>query len=800
MRSLIQDLRYGVRSLRRSPGFALLVTVILALGVGANTAVFSIVNAVLLRPLTYHDPERIFQLDEVDPKGQPSGVAPLDLEAFAARVAPIEESALSHWVNATLTGPQGAENVYGVRVTPGLFPLFGVQPALGRGFRTDEFQANGSGVVLLSHRLWKRRFVGDASVVGTELTINGRAHVVVGIMPASFYYTQRFEFWIPAQMTAADTARRDDRWACLVRLRAGARAESARTALDSVYGNTAPDDVRRGWRVQLTSIHDQITGRSRPALVASLGAVALILLIACLNIASLLMARADDRTREIAIRAALGASRGRVFRQVLIESLLLSLVGGATGVLVGSFGAMAIVRQFPARMAIPRIEETRLDAGVLLFALAITLLTGLLFGLLPAWTAARQDLNLTLKQGGRCAGPRSLRFRSGLVIAETGLSFALLIGAGLLLRSFTRLIAVDPGFNPDRVLTLRVPLPAAITARGQQAPHYTRLLEQLQHVPGLKAVGLITPLPLTGLDASATFSVEGRPAASGEQQLVKLRAASPGYFRAMGVSLRQGRFFEESDEAGAPAVALINESLVRHYFPHANPIGKRVSMRNDGTGPLMTIVGVVRDTKSLNLAAKVEPELYRDYRQFTFAPFANTIVVRTEGADPLTVAAAVQQRIRAANPDQPIVDVLAMQAIVSGSVAQPRFYTFLLGLLATIGLLLAASGLYGLLSHSVGQQVREIGIRAALGASRLRILSEILRSACALLAAGIALGLALGFALTRLLETQFYQTNPTDPLTYAAVSLLLLAVGLFAAWIPARRAMGVDPNIALRAD
>ena len=798
MNSLIQDLRFGARMLRHAPGFTALIVVILALGVGANSAVFSIVNAVLLRPLPYHHPESIYQLDEVNPKGQPSGVSPLDLEAFLRHSNALEDGAVSHWYNGTLTGPEGAENVFGVRVSRNLFPMLGVQPSVGRSFRAEEFQPGSPGVVMLSDRLWQRRYNRSRAIVGTQIMLNGQGHTIIGIMPADFYFPQRFEFWLPAQLTADEAGKRDSRWPCLIRLKNGSGPAQAQTALEAVYRNTAPEELRQGWQLRLTPIHEQVTGRSRPALLITLGAVAFVLLIACFNIANLLLARGSARTREIAVRAALGAGRLRVFRQLLTESVLVSVLGGAGGVLIGYAGTRLLVLQFPERMAMPRLDQTGMDAAVFSFTLALAVLTGIVFGLMPAWNASRTDINDALKQGGRGSGPRSHMLRNLLVVAETALSLVLLIGAGLMLRSFARLLAVDPGFNADRVLTLRVPLPAAITLDAQRAPHYTHLIEQVQSVPGLTAVGLISPLPLTNVDANATFAVEGRPAPDTDPPLVKLRIASPGYFRAMGLRLTRGRVFEDSDGTGAPPVAVVNDSLVRRYFPNENPTGKRVAMSRKG--PWLTIVGVVNDIKSLNLSDQAEPELYRDYRQFFFAPFAQSLVVRTRSAGPVAVAAAVERQIRAADPDQPIVDVRAMPQIVSDSVAQPRFYTLLLAIFAAIALLLAAAGLYGVLAYSVSQRVREIGIRLALGASRTLILRDILTQALALIAAGLTIGLAGAFALTRLLQAQLYEIKPTDPLTFASVSALLALIGLAAAWFPARRATKIDPTLALRAE
>ena len=796
MRTFIQDLRYSFRMLLRAPGFAVLVTVILALGVGANSTVFSIVNAVLLRPLPFHNPDELYQLDEVDPKGQAAGMAPADLEDVLHYDHAFAEGAISRWYNATLTGREGAENLFGACVSTQMFSMLDVHPAIGRLFRPDEFQPGAAGAVLLSDRLWTRRYGKNPAVIGTTLMMGGKAYSIAGVMPADFYLSQRFEFYIPWQMNGEDRGKRDVRWPTLVRLAQGMSASQARPALEVVYRNIAPEDVRRGWRIRLTPIHEQITARIRPALLVVLGAVGFVLLIACCNIACLLLARGAERTREMAIRGAVGAGRGRVFRQLLTESVLLALIGSVAGTSLGALGVRVLVHSFEGHITLPRLDQARMDWRVLLFTVAVTGMTGILFGLSPAWNGSRSAVGETLRQGGLHGGQKSQLLRHALVIAETALSMVLLVGAGLMLRSFVRLIYIEPGFKADRVLTVRLPLPTTINEPSKQAPYFTRIIEHIQDVPGLEAAGLIAPLPLSGVEATAKFFVEGRPAPAGETELVKLRSASPGYFRAMGLTLQQGRVFNESDDQASPAITVVSDTLARRYFPNENPIGKRVSISREG--PWMTIAGIVNDVKSINLTDKGEPQLYRDYRQFFFAPFANTIVVRTRAADPISIASSVQRQIRLANPDQPIADVAAMRNVVSDSIAQPRFYTLLLSIFAAVSLLLTATGLYGVLSFSVNHRVREIGVRVALGATRRNILYDVLGRAMILVAAGVGMGLLGALALTRLLQAQLYEVTPTDPATYTVVSLLLSTVGLVASYVPAQRAMRMDPNMALR--
>lgn len=525
-----------------------------------------------------------------------------------------------------------------------------------------------------------------------------------------------------------------------------------------------------------------------------------VLLIACLNVANLLLACSVDRRCELALRAALGAGRMRVVQQLLTESMLLEVLGGAAGLLVAVWSSHALVVAFPGRIPVPRLDQSRMDTGVLLFNVALSMATGLAFGLVPAFYASRLNLSETLKDGGRGAssGVGFQRLRNLLVVAETALSVVLLAGAGLMLRSFDKLLGIHPGFNPESVLTLRVPLPVSIKEEPLQAAYYSRMLERVQRLPGLNAAGLITPLPLGGVDANATFGVEGRPAPAGERQLVKLRAVSTGYFRAMGVGLRRGRLFSEGDGAVTPAVVVINESLARRYFPTEDPLGRRVGLSGSPKGPWFTIVGVVNDVKYLNLRDEGSPEMYRDYRQYLFAPFAVTLALRTGVDDPMRLAATVQKEIRAANPDQPITDVKSMRQVISENVSQPRFYTLLLSIFAGVAVLLAAAGLYGVLAHAVSGRVREIGIRIALGASPRAIVGQVVGHALALVAAGIGIGLAASCALTRLLAAQLFQVSPTDPLTFAAVSAVLAAVAAAASFLPARRAAAVNPVTALR--
>jgi predicted permease len=793
MSSLLQDLRFGLRLLCRSPGFAAIVVLVLALGIGANTAIFSVVNAVLLRALPYQEPERLFQLEELNPKGDPSGVPQADIAAFRGRTHVFEQIASSYWQNLTINGPEGPENTYGALLSPEMLPMLGVRPAFGRSFESADYESGAPDVALLSDRLWKRRFARDPAVLGRSILLNGRAFTIIGVMPREFVIQQRFELWTPWRLGVADTSSRLARFWPITRLQRGIDPRLAQAEADAALSSLAPEDFAKGWRVRFTSLHQQTTGGVRPALLVLLGAVGFVLLIACLNVANLLLARFASRQREITVRTALGGGRLRILRQLLTESLLLAMIGGAAGLVLGALGSQALLRLFPERIPVPRLEFTRLDSTVLLFTFGIALLTGLVFGILPAREASRVNLNDQLRS--RTGGAHPLR--SILIVVETALSLILLVGAGLLLRSFDRLLAVDPGFRPEQVLTLRVPVPASIQDKAQQIAYCTRILERLQQLPGINSAGIIAPLPLGDVDANSTFHVEGRPAAPGERTLVKLRMASPAAFRALGIALRRGRVFSETDTAGASPVVLINETLARQFFAGEDPMGRRVGP--SPKGPWSTIVGVVNDVKVSQLGSAPSPELYRDYRQLLFAPFATTFVLRTAG-DPLLLAKSAQRAVRQVNPDQPVSDLRPMGQVVADSVATPRFYAVLLAIFAGIALVLAAAGLFGVLSYSVTQRARELSIRVALGATRNDILRAVLLRMLVLVSAGLALGIAGALVLTRLLAAQLYQIEPTDPGTYAAVSVLLIVVASAAAWTPARRALQVDPISALRCE
>jgi putative ABC transport system permease protein len=781
-----------IRSLLRTPGFTATVILVLALGIGANSAIFSIVNAVLLRPLPYRDPGRLYQFDEVTPKGEWQGVSRSDMAAFDRL---FEHSVTSRFHNVTITGPEGAENVYGGRISPKAFEYLGVQAAAGRTFRDDEWQAGAVPVTILSDRLWTRRFGRDPKIVGRQIVLNGTSHTIVGVMPADFIFSRRYELWVPWAFTGDELSNRDSRSQTVVRLRPGARREQVEADALGILRSVAPNDVQKGWKVRLASVAEDLTRRVRPALLISLGAVGFVLLIACINVANLLLARASDRAQETAIRLALGAGRGAMIRQYLAESMTLAIAGGAAGLALGWWSAKALVSTFPERIPVPRIEQTRMDGMVVLFTIGISLLTGFLFGLLPALTASRADVNDRLKEGGRgSSGAASgRRIRNLLIVAETALSLILLAGAGLMLRSFDRLIRVNPGFQADQVLTLRLPMPTNLTKHPDQAAYYSRVLDRVQSMPGVNSAGLIVPLPLAEIDANGTFYVPGRPVPPGERQLVKMRVASTGFFRSLGVPLKRGRLFDARDVANAPATVVVNEALAKKFFPNEDAVGKLVTGAPGANAERIEIIGVVGDVKVMELGAAPEPEMYRDYRQYIFAGFGLTLTLRTDAADPTRLAAAAQKEVRQVNPDQPIGDVRTMVKVLNDSVSQPRFYTMLLAIFAGIALALAAIGLYGVLSFSVSRRSHEIGVRMALGAQSGSIFRLVLAEALKLVGIGVAIGLAGAAGLTRVIQSQLYETAPIDAPTFAAVAAILLGVAVIAACLPARRAVALDP-------
>jgi predicted permease len=803
----------ALRRLLRTPGFTLVVLLTLALGIGANTAVFSAVDAVLLRPLPYREGARLVVVDHLYPSldGLLAGVGAPTLADVQTRARVFQSTAVRTGWGPNLTGAGEPERLTGGRVSGAYFATLGVAPQLGRALRPDEDAPGRERVVVLSDACWRRRFGADPSVVGRTLTLDGEPHEVVGVMPPGFRDVQdrTVELWRPLALAAedfADNLRTNEYLFMVARLRPGVTPDEGRAALRTLAGqlkSAYPDAYPPDWSLAATSLRDKGTGGIRPALLVLLAAVGCVLLIACANIAGLLLARAASRTRELALRTALGAGRAQLLRLYLAESLLLAVAGGALGVLVAALG----VRLLGATGGDGVLAgEVRLDGSVLAFASAVTLATGLVFGVVPVFHRSTVALRDALAEGARGAAGdrRGQAARRVLVVAEVAVALVLLAGAGLLLKSFARVQGVDPGYQPRGVLTATLALPQGkYDTPEKQRAFLDELLVRVRAIPGVTAAGAGTGVPFGPGGGTRSFNVEGhtppagQPAPWGDYRLV-----SPDYFNALRVSLRRGRVFTEQDGPDAPRVAVVDEELARRYWPGADPIGKRISygaVQDSVTGQQVPvwveIVGVVAHVKSEGLDADPRVQVYRPIRQLPAG--APQLVVRT-GGDPERLLAALRAAVHEVDPAQPVSQVATLDQLLDRSVGTRRLAVALLGTFAAIALVLASIGLYGLMSHAVEQRTREFGVRMALGAGRGRVLALVLRQGMGLALAGTGIGLAGAFALTRLLASQLYAVEATDPATFAGVVALLLTVALVALLVPAVRATGAEPLRALR--
>jgi predicted permease len=805
LEAIVRDVRFALRMLRRSPGFAVVAVLTLALGIGATTAIFSTVHGVLLRPLPYPDAERLSVLWLNNEREQ----IERDVTSFptylAWREAPAYE-AMAGFTGTTgsFTGDGDAEQYAGAWVTGEFFRVLGVRPHAGLALGDEHARAGGDQVVVLSHGLWTRRYGADPGVIGRSVVINGTTREVVGVMPRGFAYPDAAEFWLPIapdaegwqQMTQSQSL-----WLSVIgRLRPDASLTQASAQLNAIMGPVGEEvPFLAGSGVLVEPLRDTIVGNVRPALLLLLGAVAFVLLIACVNVANLLLARGAGRRRELAVRSALGASGGRLARQALAESLVLSAIGGAAGLILGIGGTALLVAASPADL--PRLEGVRVDGTVVAFALLLTVLTGLIFGLAPAFQARSAGLAATLREGDRgAAGERLTRTRRLLVTAEVALALVLLVGAGLLVRSFTALQNVAPGFHTERVLSFRVSTP---TARYPETDHvrqfHAELIERLNALPGVESAATVTTLLLSRLPNMSPVTLEGMPPPSDDELVTAVTNdfAHPAFFEAMGMPLVGGRGFEAADVSGGPQVAIVNEAFVRRFMPGEDPIGRRFT-RSDPQNPdavWQTIVGVVADARRSGLAEPVRPGAFRPTTQVQ--PRSMEVLVRTAGP-PLALAGPVRGVLRELDPDMALAQLGTVDAALAEAIAARRFVTLLLGGFALLALTLAAIGIYGVLAYLVGRRTRELGIRMALGANRGTVLGLVFRQSMLHVLPGVALGAFGALALTRLLQSQLYGVAPTDPVTFLAVTALLVAIALFATWIPARRAVRVDPVQALR--
>jgi putative ABC transport system permease protein len=800
---MVQDLRFGARMLLKNPGFTLIAILTLGLGIGANTMIFSVVNGVLLRALPFNDPERILSVWATDAKrGQDRrAVSYPNFDDWRAQQTVFERFAGIDFAGATLTGAGTPEQLPGLNASADLFPLLGAQPLVGRRFSEQEAQSNDETVVIISESLWRRRFGADAKIVGSAITLDGKSRTVVGVMPASFRFPLDTplpaEFW---GLLRPDRERGHNQLNVIARLKPGITMEQAQAEMNAVAGRLTAQypNFNTGRGIRLTGMQEDLTRNARRPLLFLLACVGCVLLIACANVANLLLARVTGRQKEIAVRTALGATRGRVIRQLLVESALLAVTGGAAGVLLATWGISLLRPLIP--QVVPMTQAISLDWRVLGVALALSLLTGILFGLAPAAQAAKANLTTALKEEGRglAGGLRRNRTRAALVIAEIAISLTLLVGAGLLMRSFLRLLDVNPGFNPEGVITFDFSLPGTrYGKRGQQSAFYQQLIERVAAIPGVEVASVGDPIPLGGSSSSAGVVIEGQPPMlPTERPKPQLRFVGQNYLRVMGTPLLQGRPLDDNDRLDAPKVMLINETFARRFFPNQDPLGKRVSV-GIGDNYDCHIVGVVADVKTRGLHEEAEPECYLSYLQNPISEL--TLIVRAS-ADPTSIVPAVRNEVERMDRELAISDIRTMNQLVAEAIAPQRFILFMLGLFAGLALLLASVGIYSVMAYAVTQRTNEIGVRLALGASPGAVLKMVVRQGMTLALAGIGIGLIAAIALTRVMKTLLFGVGATDPLTYAAVTLLLTLAALLACWIPARRATKVDPLTALRHD
>ena len=820
--TFLDDLRFSLRLMRKAPGFTAVVVLTLALGIGANSALFSIVDAVLLRPLPYHDPQRLVMVRE---RSQQLGVeqqrvAPGNLRDWQSRNHVFEGMAFwpgwdgSHEFN--LRGATGIERVNGSYVSSSLFPLLGVRHVLGRTFAPDEDQHEGNRAAILSYALWQRSFGGDPNVVGRSITIdsfNRRDYQVVGVMPRGFSFPERCELWLPAGWMGIPMDRRTSPWLDVIaRLRPGVSLDRAQREIGGIQRQIAEQypALRASSEVKLVSLLDHVVGRARQTMVILLATVAFVLLIACTNVANLLLARGAARQQEMAVRNALGAGRARILRQLLSENLFIAMLGGALGSLFAFWGIRLV--QILGPRDISRLGNATVDLRVLSFTLLLSLITGLIFGLAPAWQLAQSEPAAWLAEGGRsAAGSAHLgRWRNLLIVGETAMAVTLLVGAGLMLRSLWRLDRVDPGFEAHGLVTAKLDLSSSRYSNSRQAgPNRPQLfthqvLERLSALPGVEAAGAAYALPPAAATLPQTFAIEGHAYQKpNEYPNVTMRAVTPGYFRAMSIPILRGRGFTSNDTELTPDVVVINQTMARRYFSGENPLGKRINLgaltERGQDNRVETwwneIIGVSGDVKNAGLTSPSEPEVYRPDMQFAW--HWAYLVIRTT-ASPASVANMLRAEVQRLNPDTPITEVRTAEQILDDERAQPRFRGVLLGLFAALALALAAVGIYGVLSYAVSQRTKEIGIRLSLGASQRQIFWMVLRRGISLVLAGAAIGIAGAAASSRLLATVLFEISPLDPASFAAIPLIVIVVALIATCVPARRSTRVDPLAALR--
>ena len=807
MQTLLQDLRYGIRMLAKSPGFTVIAVLTLAIGIGANTAIFSIVNGVLLKPLPYRAPEqllRIYERSETQPNF-PMAIG--NFQDYRDQNTTLEGLALYTRQDMELSQDNHPERLAALGVTAGFFELLGAKPLLGREFRReDELPGNGS-IVILSHKLWERRFNSDPAIIGKSITLSGSPFTVVGVMSPGVQHVggeyrstahgESVDVWGPLEVRP-QSGRGAHFCNAVGRLKTGVSIAQADADLNAIAERLAQQypNTNRPWRIATKSLHDEIVGTSRTSLLVLFGAVFFVLLIACVNVANLLLARATAREREIAIRTSVGAGRGRIVRQLLTESLLLAVISSALGILLAQWAIDALHLLGPEQL--PRLQAVSLDGRILLFTVGLTLLTGFLFGLAPALQAGQVNLNELLKEGGRGGtSNRQRRLRDALVVVEVALALVLLVGAGLLIRSFWKLQQTNSGFTPDNVLTTSLTLPRARYDTPEKvAAFQQQLLEKMTALPGVQSAGLTSDLPWTGYDENAGFTIEGKTFPPNAGAGGRYHFVSSDYFSTIGVPLVAGRSFNANDNLKSPNVVLINRSMAELYWPDESAVGKRFTFSNQPQEKdWYNIVGVVGDVKDFPTSAAAVPAFY--WATMQQAPRQTILAVRST-ASPSAVVEAVRNQVRSLDKDLPMADVKMLEAVAATAVAGRRFTLWLVGFFALTALLLAAIGIYSVLSYLVAQRTHEIGIRMALGAQFRDVLRMVLRQGMALVMFGLGIGIIGALALTRLMKGLLFEVGASDPMTFVLVAALLAIVALIACYLPARRATKVDPMIALR--
>ena len=818
MITLLQDVRYGLRMLRKSPAFTVIALLTLALGIGANTAIFSIVNAVLLRPLPFPEPDRLLYVtssySNQKDVSRPFAISYPDFFDWRSMAKSFSGIASYHGDDVTLTGLDQPLHVPASMVSGDFFSVLGIQPMLGRGFTRDE-EKPGTRVVVLSHQLWESAFHGDRGIVGRNITIYQQSYTVIGVMPAGFSFpisNNPPQLWRtfatdaettdPKNAPASTSQRGAHFLQAVARLKPGVSIESAREEMNIIARNLAaqyPDSNKKFPAATVITQLEQLVGNSRLGLMILVISVAVVLLIACLNVANLLLVRASKRSREIAVRAALGAKRIRVVRQMLTESLVLGLGGAILGIPL----AMWALKLFISLNAtdLRRIPGASVDGTVLAFTVGVALFTSVIFGLVPALRASSPNLTEFMKEGrSTTSGSAHQRLRGALVVAETTMGLVLLVVAGLLLRSFHRILSVDPGMDPRNVLTLTFDLPDKKYSGKQQIDFYTQLLPKLQSIPGVTSAAAITPLPLSGNGAIITFQIEGRPVPKSEEPSADIKVTTPNYFHTMNIPVLSGRDFTAHDDEKAPGVVIVNQALAQRYFPNENALGKHIQpgASNRGEPPMREIVGIVGNVKGRKLNVDVQPEYYIPDTQLNFGSM--TVCLRTS-VEPHSITAAVRNVVLAMDPDLPLYDIKTMDEYLSATLATPRFQAMLLEVFAGLALLLTAIGLYGVIAYAVTQRTHEIGVRITLGATRANVVRMVLKSGLQLTAIGVAVGVVFSLIAARFatsFSSLLFGIKPTDIVTLVTVVVIVVLVSLLACYIPAYRASKVDPMIALR--